>query len=517
MYLNQPATRICRIDQYSHHFTVSAFSIDLRSILITFSKNMGEYGLVRVGRGKFIKQIVRVYAARDKSKTCYRFHITQYDEFIRYSSNWGVPTKQFEVYRHPMYLPLNVDYTYVDNRTPFDYQLPIIDYVIEPGPTKIVTLDPGRGKTFIALKSINAMACRAFFIIKPMYIDKWISDAKEAFKLDPGELVTVKGAEQLKNLMEANNSGDLIAKIIFCSNRTFNDYIKHYEHYGEDLKDLGYLYTPPELFERLGVGLKAVDEVHQEFHGNFKQDLYTHVPKTLSLSGTLISENPTLERMFNVMFPEELRFNDNARKVYMGVEALFYNCSDVEKRIKYMNTALKSYSHVLFEKSVLNNKQLLADYTSIIADITIKRFSDIRLKGQKLLVYCSTVLMCTHMTDYLKRVHNTLNVVRYVSEDDYEDMLEGDLIVSTLKSLGTAIDVPGLRVVLLTDALSSLQANLQSAGRLRELKQWPETTPEFLYLVCKDIPKHLDYHEKKKDIFRNRVVYHRETQTGYRI
>jgi len=221
--------------------------------------------------------------------------------------------------------------------------------------------------------------------------------------------------------------------------------------------------------------------------------------------------------MFDIMFPEEVRYKDNERDIYLAVEALLYKMPLAESRIKFINHSLKTYSHVLFEQAILKNPTLRNGYINMICDIVLQRFVTLAEPGQKIIIYHSTVVFCTVLAKELQRRHPTLKVNRYVSEDDYSEMLEADIIVSTLKSLGTAMDVPGLRVVLMTDALNSRQANLQCAGRLRRLKQWPNVTPEFLYLVNVDIQRHRDYHVKKQDIFRGRALTHRETLTQYKL
>lgn len=64
------------------------------------------------------------------------------------------------------------------------------------------------------------------------------------------------------------------------------------------------------------------------------------------------------------------------------------------------------------------------------------------------------------------------------------------------------MDIPGLRIAGMTTALSSMQANLQAFGRLRKLKDWPDVTPRFYYFTCEDIPKHVEYANKKKEVFK---------------
>jgi hypothetical protein len=134
-----------------------------------------------------------------------------------------------------------------------------------------------------------------------------------------------------------------------------------------------------------------------------------------------------------------------------------------------------------------------------------------------MIVYCATVDLCTKVTEALTFRCPQLLVQRYTSDDDYEEMIKADLIVSTIKSLGTAIDVPGLRIILMTDAINSSQANIQAIGRLRRLKDFPDVTPEFLYLVNLDIPKHVEYHQNKIETFKSRVLSHKVITTNFKV
>jgi hypothetical protein len=68
-----------------------------------------------------------------------------------------------------------------------------------------------------------------------------------------------------------------------------------------------------------------------------------------------------------------------------------------------------------------------------------------------------------------------------------------------IQTAGTAIDIPLLHTVIQTVNVSSLQANEQNHGRLRDL---PGKDVMFLYLYSKDIQKHKQYHLKRMNIFR---------------
>ncbi|MBE0438179.1 MAG: DEAD/DEAH box helicase family protein [Gammaproteobacteria bacterium] len=507
---------IARIDVYSHHFCIYRFDGYFQDKLRDYCRTIAEYGLIRLPTGKFVRGMKKVYVGVDKDRTVFRIHINLLDDFLTFMSNRGINEKRFTIIRKRLYSAHFADLKYVDDRAPRDYQAPIIDYIVDPGKTKVVTLDPGRGKTFIALRAIHLLRVRAFFCIKAMYLEKWVGDAKQAFDFKKGELLVIRGADALKSLMNMAGTEEYNGKIILCSNTTFLLYLKQYELYKSNVKDLGYRYLPHELLEALDIGLRVIDEVHQDFHLNFRQDLYSHVPKTLSLSGTLITKDPFTRRMYDVMFPPEERCHIVHRVVYLRVSAFLYRIRDADNRVKYTNHQLKAYSHMRFEKSIRRDKKLLKPYLEMIMELVRTKFIENREDGQKALIYFTTVEMCTKMTDLLKENFSHLKISRYTQEDDYSEMLESDLIVSTLKSLGTAHDIPGLVLAVMTDALDSVQGNLQASGRLREVKDW-DITPEFIYLVCTDINKHMIYHESKKELFAGRVLSHDNIFSGYTL
>lgn len=511
-----PPGTVVRFDIYSHHVRVTRFGRPVKDALMDFCKTLAEYGLKKV-RGRFVKAMVRVYVGVTRQREEFNFHINELDRLIHFLGNHGIKERQIHEVYHELYKPVPIELDYIDPRTPRDYQAPIIDYIVEKGKFKVVTLDPGRGKTFIALKAIHHMKERTFFCIKAMYIEKWIGDIEEAFNLKKGDLLVIKGTDRLKNLMQLAEAGELEAKIILCSNVTFQMYLKKYEHYGNEILNQGFPFLPHEFFPKLKVGLRAVDELHEHFHFNYRLDCYTHVPKILGLTGTLFHDSPFIERMQEVAYPKEYRFNEEGRKVYIKAEGIYYSIPNADERVKYMNHAMKSYSHVRFEQSIMKRKKMIRSYLGMVADIVEKRFTEVYEKGQKMVVYFATVDFCTVAHEHLSLQHPDMVVKRFVADDDYQEMLEGDIIVSTLKSLGTAIDVPGLRMALMTDAVSSQQANIQCMGRLRPLKDWPDTNPEFFFLVCQDIDKHLTYAEKKDKDFKGRVLEMKYTQSGYTI
>ena len=89
-------------------------------------------------------------------------------------------------------------------------------------PAKLVDLQTGKGKTFIAAKAITTIGMRTILLLLPMYVKKWIVDLKFYFNLEEDEIVTINGRDALVNFLE-NDDGR--AKFILLSNRTFLNFI----------------------------------------------------------------------------------------------------------------------------------------------------------------------------------------------------------------------------------------------------------------------------------------------------
>ena len=356
--------------------------------------------------------------------------------------------------------------------------------------------------TFCAASALAELGKRFVIIIKPMYVDKWISDLKEILGLTTNDITVVQGNPSLMNLIACAKQGLLTSKAIIISNRTLQSWFKSYEDKGNCIEDEGYDCNPSELFEVLGAGVRLIDEVHQDFHLNFKIDLYTNIQHTISLSATLKGDDPFLNRMYELAYPREIRYAGLAYNRYVYAYSWIYQVKEPAK-LRTTEWGSTIYSHHAFERSVLQNRQLLSGYLDMIVSATKQFFIKKYQKGERLLIYCASIQMCTIVTERLSQQFKDLCVKRYVEDDPYENLMQADISVSTLLSAGTGVDIPLLTTVILTTAVSSSQSNIQGFGRLRKI---PDKKLQFIYFVCSDSSKHLEYHEKKKDMLRNMAL-----------
>lgn len=497
---------------YSHGFCVHRVTPYVHRVIDEFTGTLTQWGFVRKGR-KFVREKLKVYAAIRSDQTEYRFQRNMLDDFLKHLNSRGLSDQYIRITHVPVAPSVPVFYPHVDTRPPREDQLPIIEHMLAPGGIKVVGLQTGKGKTFCFLTACRQLGVRCLLQIRPMYIEKWIGDVKNAYGFKPGELIAVQGSNDLRNLLQMALDKKLDnCKFIIVSNVTMQNYLKAYEQYNT-VHGL-YPVPPQDFYQTLGIGLKGVDEGHQHFHLNFKADCYTHVDKTIVLSATLEPDDPFLKRMYEIIYPLNCRKSGVYDK-YIAVTCLLYGLH-VNSRLKWKSRR-GSYSHTEYEANIMKNQRSLDTYIEMLADILQKTYIKVREPGQRALVFVATKEMATLVTENFKKRYTDLKIGRYISEDDYETLLENDVSISTILSAGTAVDIPGLRIVVMSTSVSSRQSNEQVLGRLRRLADWPDITPEFYYLVCENIPEQRKYQIKKREEFENIALSQRILRTVFKV
>ncbi|WP_321936261.1 hypothetical protein [Paraburkholderia sp. J8-2] len=120
-------------------------------------------------------------------------------------------------------------------------------------------------------------------------------------------------------------------------------------------------------------------------------------------------------------------------------------------------------------------------------------------------VFCASIDFCTLLANWLSEHYRDLRVERYVGSlnDPYENLITPDISVSTHGSAGTAVDIPQLTAVIMSQSMRSSPGSVQNLGRLRKLPDGRR--PSYTFLVCEDIPKHIEYHEHRQKLLDGRV------------
>lgn len=357
--------------------------------------------------------------------------------------------------------------------------------------------------TVTGLSAASKYKNRVLIFILAKYVDKWISDVKQIIDIKDKEILTIQGSDNLRSSIFLAKDNEFSYNYVIITLDTMANFIKSYENNYYECLDM-YGIDPSELCELFNIGVVLVDEAHQHLFKVFKTLSFVHAPKVIALSGTFLSNDPMIDRMQSIMFPKDIRFSKIKMKKYIKTLCVSYQIKDYNKsKIRTSEFRSSTYSHTAFEKSLIRNHVKLKTYFNMIKDLVNSIYIKNYIKGDKVLIFCSTKILCRKLKDYLLNIFTGYDIRTYIEEDPYENIIQADISISTLGSAGTALDIPNLRVVINTVNVDSITTNLQALGRLRELK---DRDVKYCYIYCSGIPKHVKYHERRKELFKNSVL-----------
>jgi superfamily II DNA or RNA helicase len=389
-----------------------------------------------------------------------------------------------------------------------DYQKEVVDFCSNKYEgdfnSRLVSLPTGTGKGISSLATAANLGERVFVLVLPKYIEKWAEEITSVLNVKPKEVMTVQGGDQLKGLISLASDGQLTSKFVICSLTTFMYYIDAYSQSVDEFAASGYECKPCDFAKIIKAGTMIVDEGHQHFHAVFKALTHMHINNLVFLTATLVSEDAFMKRMYQLIFPKQIRFDKIEMKKYIKLYPISYEMSDfANSKIRTSPYGSNNYNHIEFEKSLCKNRRKKDNYYTMLNRLVKEMYITDKKENDKLVVFCGSIDMCTEYSNILKEEYPNLDVRRYVEDDPYENIIEADIRVTTIQSGGTAIDIPNLRVAIMTVSVDSPVSNLQALGRLRELK---DRDVRFYYLYCVQIPKQVQYHRNRKTLFESKVA-----------
>lgn len=493
---------------YSHGIAVKPGDRRCREALISFCRTLIQWEFTKKPpEWRPVRTMKKVYATATSDRSEFRFHRNLLTEVIQHLDGYGIRKSNIIFEDLPPVDALRVDFPINDDVIPRDYQEGLIDFLARDDlPIKVTNLQTGKGKTLSALCAMTKIGVRTVIQLRGGYVSRWIDDLEGLFSFKKGEVMVVRGRDALLSLINQALADDIQAKVIIITNKTL---YKFFEEYERNPYDNFYGCRPEELYGLLRAGLRIVDEVHEDYHLSFRTDVYSHILTSIHLSATLSTEDPFRRRMYDIALPQNCWYKGIEYDKYIMSYALFYH-NDGDRKVRTSERGQDTYSHGAYEKSIIKHKDMLANYLEIIR-WPIQEFyiEDDWKGGQKCIVFCYLVEFCEILRDHLRKYYPDLKVMEFVAETSEEVLKEADIIISTIKSAGTAQDIPDLKTTVLTHAVRKKEANIQTLGRLRKLKRWPDVTPIFVYLNNSSIEAHMKYHEAKKEIFKDVVMTQR--------
>lgn len=354
--------------------------------------------------------------------------------------------------------------------------------------------------TMIGYHSCVRLRQKFMILVKPTFLEKWVEDVKKYSDLEDGSLFVIKGRDSLIKLFDMPREEVKKIDVFVTSMRTITNY--HYLCFTENY----YKVKPENFLSYTGITNVLNDESHKEFEALFKIIMWLNPYKLFGLSATMESNKPGVNDFYNLIYPKLNRLNS-----MFGLNrylTLYFVNYKIAHGVNLPHKTFRGYNHIMYEQAIMKNMHVLNDYIDMMIEMLEIYYIDYKSKVDygfdrpKCLFFFSTVDMCTVVTNKFKSIYKDYKVYRYTGDDDYQEMLESDIIISTPGSTGTGIDIPGLITAIQTVSIGDHQLNIQAAGRLREIKG-----KDVLYvcLQAENIAKQQQLKMKRLNSLRDRV------------
>ncbi|EPB4247319.1 hypothetical protein ACRN6O_001833 [Salmonella enterica subsp. enterica serovar Chester] len=410
-----------------------------------------------------------------------------------------------------------------DPESRFYYQNEVVDAASDPNrPQTIFAIQTGRGKTKSCMKSMVKRGTRTALIHRPSYVPKWLFDVcddETGLRILRDEVLVCTGVQAIYDALEMGKSGELDSrgiKVIILPTVSLQRFLKEYINTAAT--------NPVDLdtfYDVLGVGLVAMDEVHEHFHLVYMAGIMLNPPASIEMSATLKpgSSKAFIAERYLERFPMEYRISIPIIPV-VDVKALYYRLDD--KKFAWWASKMTPYNHKLFEGKLIK-ENLHLEYANMIWDVVEKSFLKRYQPGQKCLILFATVAMCEFFTEYVKDklsrdpVFHPLMVAKYNAGDSYDDFIQADFSISTPGKAGTAVDKPGLVHMYISTPVEDQQLNEQMAGRPRKIlhNEWGEIDPTVWLFHAYNVPKHCSYLNARQKSLKDVVLSFRIATSPY--
>lgn len=399
------------------------------------------------------------------------------------------------------------DYNYYE-RADFQMVLPpkneeqklAIDYLVGSGvyestrnvSQKILLMPPSRGKTYCAISAIQKLRMRALIIVRTKSLkEQWIERIKSYTNIHSKMVVDISSSEILKRYLYGECKLNYSHMIFVVTRSLLMSFCKTYG-----------MLSLNDAFKTLAIGIKVIDEAHQEYERTLYVDYFTNVRKTFYLTATFAQSdyynNLIFQRVFNLT--QKLQF-----KV-------------TDRHIVYVAILYNSHPNALIREQVMMKDKFdrfkYIDY-QIDAGIMVDAVTDcihryLKQEGQrgKTLILSSKHSSCDYFKDLAESlVGDTHTVCAFYTGNKVENYKAYDIISATPQMLGTGEDIPYLRFLFNTEPGRSLPNLDQFSGRLRPYEDEDgKAFTMYIEFVDKGFSKVYSWYKTRKKLMDKKAV-----------
>lgn len=323
-------------------------------------------------------------------------------------------------------------------------------------PQLSVNLPTGKGKTYCSIATISYLKIKSIVITaSTTLLNQWKNNIKEYTNLTENDIMMISGSPMMNMILNKKSQKAKNSSIFLITHGTIRSYG---DTYGWDKLNL--------IFKQLGIGIKIIDEAHQNFANMLMLDFYTNVFRTYYVTATPKRSDYREDRIYqlsikNVPYIDLFDENNDPHTDYIAIK---WNSRPTAMQISECKNmyGLDRNKYINYVVHQPNFYKMMY----IIMDMVIK------CKG-KVLFFVGTNDAIIHVYKWINENYPEFigDVGIYTSIFDKEQKLEErnkKLILSTTKSAGAGEDITGLKMtIVLAEPFKSEVLARQSLGRTR--------------------------------------------------
>lgn len=349
---------------------------------------------------------------------------------------------------------------------------------------KVLIMPPSSGKTYCAVHAIQVLQMRAMVIVRTKNLkEQWMERLLSYTNLDKSRVIDIDSSDLLEKYMKVPPNPECA---VFITTRS----LLH------SFCNLNGCYALNEAFSALGIGLKIVDEVHQEYERTLFIDYMTNVAMTFYLTATFAqsekNNNIVFQNAFNLT--QKLQIENNYRHI-IYIAVIYDSHPDALIREKlFLNKKFDRFSYIDY--------QLDQGFLQGAMKYCMNYYLNEKGEKGKTLILSSKHSSCDYFEKLANRlVGDTHTVCSFYTGNKVENYKSYDVICATPQMLGTGEDIPQLRFLFNTEPGRSLPNTYQFSGRLRPYKdENGEANTIYVEFVDKGFSKLYQWYKTRKNL-----------------
>jgi superfamily II DNA or RNA helicase len=221
-----------------------------------------------------------------------------------------------------------------------------------------------------------------------------------------------------------------------------------------------------ELFEKLKIGTKIIDEAHQNFGAMTMVDFYTNIRKTLYVTATKGRSSEGENRIYQLYFKNVLAIDlfNPEKDPHTNYKAMMFNSKPSAEQIHKCKNAygLNRIEYVNY----ISDNEYFYSCLSVILDMALSHRA-------KTLIYIGTnnaiIKVYEWIREHFPELRNKVGIYTTLTpKEKKQKELDNLIILSTTKSCGAAMDIKGLKItVVAAEPFKSDIIAVQTLGRTR--------------------------------------------------